>query len=359
MAAHLLSYSLHSSRGQQYIVKGGQRWWVAEFFGAHTLGDVGLRTKEHRHMKRLTIACFQHSRVGCFVWWSWDSLWEFAGFELQKETCSRFVLRRWSAWADWLRDSLQLPGPTLRKARPYSNEAGAPHNKGRVLSFQPVSICGLIALLVRMCESSVQAGGLAVVHNRRVALRTLDSLLERVVGLTSFRFLVCFDGQAHWDFPAPPSGRATTMVPFLVSRGRVVREDPPSPDFHFAAADALGDNSRLQDWLDATATGDGNGLALCEFIRSLLPFLGIFKQIVWQVGRRLDMEVRSEGAPGAQHDLWNLAVRTDPLLRMAPASDNIGGGSERSREARLVKHWLAGHCFGGPPVAGVIALLVR
>lgn len=79
-AAEFLQYEMHSVGAKLFVVKGDTRRWLTEHFNEHTECTVGLRTMDHNRRREFRIAKFARSLVGVHLWWSFESIWEFAGF---------------------------------------------------------------------------------------------------------------------------------------------------------------------------------------------------------------------------------------------------------------------------------------
>ena len=180
-----LRAQLHEAAGQRFVqTAAANRVWLLEWLVMHKYLTLGLRSRDHNRNFELQIAVFEHKQVGLRVWWSWESLWLFAGFEWNSKkptTISDFIQKRWAVWCKELQ-GLGLPTPTLRKARGY---AGAAVDSIRCLPWHSTSIAGLLYLFSRFGfgqdGSCMKSPG-----NRVKAGLTLDAVLGRLYAIDQF-----------------------------------------------------------------------------------------------------------------------------------------------------------------------------
>lgn len=353
-ASQHLQLQLHRTAGKDFIAQGGKRWWASEFFARHTLCRVGLRTIEHRRQVNMEVSRFECSRIGVVLWWSWASVWDFAGFKFEAAwmSVSRWVLKRWTAWEKWLSETMGLQPPTLRRARPYAT-ATDEDTRDRVLSFQSVATPGLVALLGRMCfGDEIRGGGMTDPDNRNAASRTLRSVLQRLDHIGRIEFKIILDHKAEWRAPAPPSGSDHALaLPMVVEFGRVMLagglEHTGVPDAaRGAAAPATG---VLQQWVllvSRVSGAESGGSRIFDFLEALWPAPILCKQVLWHLSRRLDSEIAQEWRPDGQSSLMRLSVKDDVALRLTATEGNICDETVRGQEMRLLRYWLAGHTWG-------------
>ena len=74
------SAQLHEQGGFRYVQTDSGRKWLHDWHGDFRICILGLRTRAHHRQVDLQIARFEHANVGQHIWWSWDSILEFAGF---------------------------------------------------------------------------------------------------------------------------------------------------------------------------------------------------------------------------------------------------------------------------------------
>lgn len=352
--SELLRYQVHESDGCQFIVEGSNRRWLNEFFRSHTLCIASIRTMEHRQKCDLKVARFDRPQVGARLWWAWDSVWELLGlkFGAARMSCSKFVLKRWCAWPTWL-ESLGMPCPTLRKARPYATDQGA-QSEERVLPFHSVSTLGLVAVLCRMsCNSSSFAGGMSNERNLQSTCLALHSLLERIATAAPLDFLVFFDRRASCEFPLPAVGAESAGLRIKIQGGMVSLAGEATPEFMAAASASLGSSELVHAWLSSlsSALGRGNSAQIAYVLQHLVLVPKLFKQFVWYIGMALDDTIsheRSRNDEQPMHIILSGCIRDDPCLCMRPIQQDIGDGATREREGRLLRYLLAGlRALGG------------
>lgn len=288
-------------------------------------------------------AVFLHSNSGASVWWAFGPIWKEVGADGGR-----------SSWDAWWRKLQPMQRCTSSWGLPSSHvRCGVGPGKAigslgdRVLPFHALSSHALVGLLAKWACSSPNKGGLRSLAGRSAARIVLLSIIR--LGFpdgSSCPMDIYLDCDAGWEPPSFPEGQHGLRV--VVSSGLwdhcMVLRSLPAPD-------SIKGLPSMHKCVAALGQVQGKLWQLADFLIFALEEPGLNawlgKQLVWNVGSRIDGTVRasvlSDTQPGGSS--------TDDLQWAAGGLGKAGSWQQwRQKELNLLRYTQAAKKLFGIPL---------
>lgn len=286
MSSELLHDTIYTSgAGRQLVVTttvdGQVRRFLDHLLCEHVIAHIGLVFGDVMKQVDLRVAIFALPLAGCKLLWDISSAFRVLGLghDRADDHAGKWVADTWAVWLKMAR-SLGLEAAMLKSA-PYARKetpALSTSAERRVLPWPSVATSMLLAMMVRWAACSPARGGLKNEKSRAVCSSFVHAILASLAdGPLSIRIFV--DNAVVRDWPAAPRGHAPAIID-------VCTDNSVEVDQLVSVCEASGDAS----WNKVCAAMETN-MSLAQLVQLSAthhPQCGLFKQLVWAIGERID-----------------------------------------------------------------------